>query len=271
MSTPPNNYITQAIWDLWLACHKEFGSRVELGGVYANKSGYHNTRAAHFTKKAKEKGWDENYSVQLDLDKQGPSDKAAAIDLSFDSEADMRLYTSRLDEAFWARDSRLASVKEFYGTLDNKTVYGLGKKSRVGAPYKTSADKSHLWHLHISFFRADVEHWDRIKGVYSVLADKGAQAPPKPSKPETPNPTTPVKTSDWTDRLIMALPTIRRGSKGTDAKRVQALAVANGRKISIDGIIGPNSEREIKAFQRSKGLVADCIVGPKTWTKLLGE
>lgn len=37
---------------------------------------------------------------------------------------------------------------------------------------------------------------------------------------------------------------------------------------SIDGKIGPKTKEAIKAFQKSKGLKVDGVVGPKTWAEL---
>ena len=56
---------------------------------------------------------------------------------------------------------------------------------------------------------------------------------------------------------------IRRGSRGKYAKMVQGVIGAKQ-----DGWIGPASERRIKAWQRKNGLLADGIVGPKTWAKM---
>ena len=39
---------------------------------------------------------------------------------------------------------------------------------------------------------------------------------------------------------------------------------------AADGIFGQNTKNAVIAFQRAKGLIADGIVGPKTWSKLLG-
>jgi len=36
----------------------------------------------------------------------------------------------------------------------------------------------------------------------------------------------------------------------------------------IDGIFGPRTQNAVIAFQRSRGLVQDGIVGIKTWTAL---
>ncbi|PAX51214.1 peptidoglycan-binding domain-containing protein [Brunnivagina elsteri] len=35
-----------------------------------------------------------------------------------------------------------------------------------------------------------------------------------------------------------------------------------------DGIFGPKTEKAVKNYQLKRGLVADTIVGPKTWSKL---
>ena len=60
--------------------------------------------------------------------------------------------------------------------------------------------------------------------------------------------------------------TIRKGSRGPLVAEVQE-------KLDIspaDGIFGPGTERIVKHWQSSNGLVADGIVGPKTLGKLLG-
>jgi putative chitinase len=60
--------------------------------------------------------------------------------------------------------------------------------------------------------------------------------------------------------------TIRKGSRGPLVAEVQE-------KLNIspaDGIFGPGTERIVKEWQSSQGLVADGIVGPKTLGKLLG-
>jgi peptidoglycan hydrolase-like protein with peptidoglycan-binding domain len=52
-------------------------------------------------------------------------------------------------------------------------------------------------------------------------------------------------------------------------KQIQsALKEANFYKGGIDGKIGSQTKRAIKAFQKSKGLNPDGVVGPKTWEEL---
>jgi len=64
-------------------------------------------------------------------------------------------------------------------------------------------------------------------------------------------------------------PTLRRGSTGEDVRRLQQLLTSAGFSPgAIDGIFGPLTETAVKAFQTSKGLAPDGIVGIRTWTAL---
>lgn len=59
--------------------------------------------------------------------------------------------------------------------------------------------------------------------------------------------------------------TVRRGSRGEDVRIVQQ-AVG----VEDDGRFGPGTEAAVRIFQRNNGdLVADGIVGPKTWPLIL--
>ena len=60
--------------------------------------------------------------------------------------------------------------------------------------------------------------------------------------------------------------TIRKGSRGPLVAEVQEKLDIN----PADGIFGPGTEKIVKHWQSSNGLVADGIVGPKTLGKLLG-
>lgn len=62
----------------------------------------------------------------------------------------------------------------------------------------------------------------------------------------------------------MTLPTLRRGSRGSEVKELQyALS------LIPDGIFGPVTEEAVRDYQQSHGLEADGIVGPATWKSLL--
>ena len=62
--------------------------------------------------------------------------------------------------------------------------------------------------------------------------------------------------------------TYRRGSRGDGVKWIQALLKNRGYPVSVDGIFGPNTERMVRHWQGANGLVADGIVGPRTWAIL---
>ena len=58
--------------------------------------------------------------------------------------------------------------------------------------------------------------------------------------------------------------TVRRGSAGPLVKQLQqALNMA-----PADGVFGPSTEAAVREWQRSKGLVPDGIVGPRSWAQL---
>ncbi|MEL1135225.1 peptidoglycan-binding protein [Desulfitobacterium sp. THU1] len=64
-------------------------------------------------------------------------------------------------------------------------------------------------------------------------------------------------------------PTLRQGSTGPDVVRLQQLLTSHGFSPgAIDGIFGPKTEAAVIAFQRSRGLLVDGIVGVQTWTAL---
>jgi len=64
-------------------------------------------------------------------------------------------------------------------------------------------------------------------------------------------------------------PLLRMGSSGASVKKLQSkLASAGFNPGKIDGIFGSNTRAAVLAFQKSKGLVQDGIVGIKTWTAL---
>ena len=63
--------------------------------------------------------------------------------------------------------------------------------------------------------------------------------------------------------------TVRAGSRGADVVKLQTELNKRGFKLSADGIFGVGTKAAVQSFQKSAGLVADGIVGSKTWTKLL--
>jgi len=61
------------------------------------------------------------------------------------------------------------------------------------------------------------------------------------------------------------MPVLKRGSSGPDVLTLQSTLKQLGFDPNgVDGMFGPGTEAAVIAFQKSKGLTADGIVGPKT-------
>lgn len=58
---------------------------------------------------------------------------------------------------------------------------------------------------------------------------------------------------------------LARGVGGADVATWQQRMQDRGWDITVDGVVGPETSRTIRAFQREKGLQVDGIVGPQTW------
>ena len=68
---------------------------------------------------------------------------------------------------------------------------------------------------------------------------------------------------------IAPWPLVRRGDKVFPVRSLQQLLRARDHPVAVDGVFGPDTESAVKAFQQSRGLAADGIVGPNTWPKLV--
>ncbi|HEX2705885.1 MAG TPA: peptidoglycan-binding protein [Candidatus Lustribacter sp.] len=64
-------------------------------------------------------------------------------------------------------------------------------------------------------------------------------------------------------------PTQQLGSTGEDVRTVQYLVAVHGHPVAVDGQFGPVTRAAVKAFQASKGLGADGVVGNLTWSALI--
>ena len=66
---------------------------------------------------------------------------------------------------------------------------------------------------------------------------------------------------------------LRNGAKGQPVKAMQTLLIGYGYSCGSSGAdssFGPATEKAVRAYQKAKGLSVDGIVGPATWSKLLG-
>lgn len=69
---------------------------------------------------------------------------------------------------------------------------------------------------------------------------------------------------------LAGCPTVRKGAQGNITKLLQERLVTLGYNTNgVDGIFGNGTKNAVIAFQKSKGLSADGIVGANTWRKLL--
>lgn len=64
-------------------------------------------------------------------------------------------------------------------------------------------------------------------------------------------------------------PTLRQGGRGPAVKALQTLLKARGQSVAVDGAFSAAVTAKVKAFQKSKGLPADGVVGRRTWAALL--
>lgn len=62
---------------------------------------------------------------------------------------------------------------------------------------------------------------------------------------------------------MMSKQTLRYGSRGEDVRYLQRILLLND-----DGIFGTKTEEAVVSFQKAHGLVADGVVGAKTWAEL---
>lgn len=163
MAANPNpDFITDEMWYLWEELHK-LEPTSQLGGIYANKSGYHNTRNGNASN---------NYSVVDNEDKGGPGNKAAALDWTFpnaqsgDYDKIIKYSKRLLKSGQDANDSRLDGWREFYGQADQDT-HVEGWDFRYAVP--ATSDPSHLWHIHFSCDRDKVTSKANMDKLLEVL------------------------------------------------------------------------------------------------------
>lgn len=93
-----------------------------------------------------------DYSLQTPLDRQGAAvtpNAAAAADTGYSPEY-MKQVTAKLIGGLQRNAPELRSVREVFGTVDGARVAGWDQHTGQAS----SSDASHLWHVHISFYRA---------------------------------------------------------------------------------------------------------------------
>lgn len=264
---PNPTLITNAEWWLWERC-LELEPKSKLGGFHADKKGFHNTADRNAQK------WPDNYSIRHPRNRATPGKThSRAFDWTFpDAQAGnfatIDKYTSRLlASALDASDPRLDMILfEFYGNADRDTEvegYNEAEEKHV------SSDKSHLWHLHESFWGDECGDFWSMYALHTVhmgwtTAQWRAKLPAAP-KPVTPKP------------LPAGLPSYRNGARelsfktpnmrGTDVLYVEKW-IGPKRAGANDGVFTAQTRDGVKWYQDMRGLKDDGIIGPKTWAAM---
>jgi hypothetical protein len=111
----------------------------------------------------------DDYSVTLPADRTGPRWAASALDIKPPDTAHQSRLTRRLLRATLNHDPRVVGVvREWYGSLDGEEVAGWDLAT--GQP--ATSDDSHLWHVHISFYRGNLASPRILRPVGDVLAGR---------------------------------------------------------------------------------------------------
>jgi len=97
-------------------------------------------------------------------------------------------------------------------------------------------------------------HWNWAHFMNLVRSYAGGAAPPPPPPPPA---------------GIPNLPTLRQGARGEAVKAMQRLLRDRGFSPGpIDGYFGPQTTAKVRAFQQSRRIVVDGVVGNQTWAEL---
>jgi hypothetical protein len=174
-------YGTGAMYGIYdhITPHFRTMRRSGIVGNAAHLAGYHRSRRALLNA-----GRVNDYSIQAPADRDGPELAAAAIDISYGPD-EMKRVTRRLmdacrPDANGDYDPRIECVREFFGTLNGTTVTGWNRYKTSRPVGYVTADKSHLWHIHISIFRRYVDDADKMRALADVIAGINPQRPPAP-------------------------------------------------------------------------------------------
>ena len=260
---PNAGLITDATWWLWLRL-QELEPKTKLGGIYANKSGYHNTG------KANQDRWPGNYSIRDAVDRTGPkwATTAAALDWTFPDAQGGNFstidgYTARVIKSGGdGADPRLDMIlREVYGQADSdRSVEGWDERTERNV----TSDSSHLWHIHFSFIRSRHHDFWNMWALLTVImgwdvARWRASLPGSIVVPPKPKP--PASSGLPVHKLgSRTLRNLSPDMKGTDIQVYQRFIG----KLTADGIFGSGTEKRTREYQRMRGLKDDGIAGPKT-------
>jgi len=157
---------------LWPGIKEIIGDDVVNSGITVNKGGYHSTR--NWLKANRPT----DYSIQLDIDNEGPGDEGAALDTTFKTaqHGDYRTiskYMTRLIDAGKNHDPRTYPLREAFGNSDLDVLVEGWSYYRDRA---MGSDGSHAWHIHQSIHRKYVNDPVAMESILSIW--RGDPLPP---------------------------------------------------------------------------------------------
>lgn len=157
--------------------------QVSFSGIapaYPSAYGYHNSRDAHLAGRTEQGRGD--YSVQLPSDLSGNTGQYfCGLDLSGSTPT----ISKRLRAACDAKDPRVRPLREWFGSLDGKVVTGNTHNAHTIDGWRlTTADNSHLWHVHLSLFRCCAADLNVGRALADVILGKTFTQPVKSTRKE---------------------------------------------------------------------------------------
>lgn len=200
-----------------------------------------------------------NYSVVRPDDQGGPSDAAAAIDMTMTT-VDITLSTKRLVSAYSnLSDPRRKYLNAFNGTLDGKSAHRWDVYARKIA----DASEDHTEHNHLEIRRKYVNSPVAMKAILSILRGDSVATYLKGA-----GITVSAVLIGSTSTPPSFTGTLKRGSSVSPAVRLfQSQLLKRGiTSIGVaDGLFGPKLESAVRALQGAAGVGVDGVIGPKTW------
>lgn len=241
---------------LWIGM-KDLEPASRLGGILAYKPSYHAPRywlQVHYP---------QHYSIaQFAVDREGPADKASAIDWTFTNAqagdyTTIAKYSRRLLNAGRALDVRTVYMREFFGNADlDSEVEGWD----FARDQPSSSDNSHLWHIHISIHRKYIDSNVAMRAILSILSGESEE--------------------QWTGNLVDTvdvtgkLPILKQGFSDPVngyyyIQRVQDL-MPKAYNVTVDGDYGPLTAAAIKRYNAEylARKVDGKTVDAATWKRL---
>lgn len=154
-------------------------------------------------------------------------------------------------------------TKTIYWTIDTIDWSGVSTAA-ITSKVLDNATPGAIVLMHTGYGAVNTKY--ALPTIISTLRSRGYQFV---TIPELVNHTYSTGTSaPVSDASIDAWPTLKYGSTGTAVKQLQQMLTYYKFPLVADGEFGPKTLAAVKAFQSSRGIAADGIVGPVTRSKL---